>query len=178
MFNLPLGLIIESIVAFLLLVTILYCIILNSKLNKLRSNEDAMRETIGELLTATEIAERALNDLQKNAHEADKALNSKTKSAEALSAALTEQLLKAEDILQNLAALSQSSDELGITENASIKSTLSSPKPVDAKHIHLKASSRTQHNTNDSAEAFRARMEAIEKAAHEMTVRVHKRGAA
>ena len=53
------GLVIESLVAILLGLTIGYCIVLNKRLARMRSDESAMRGTIGELITATEFAERA-----------------------------------------------------------------------------------------------------------------------
>ncbi|HXW29482.1 MAG TPA: chemotaxis protein, partial [Xanthobacteraceae bacterium] len=53
-----LGLAIESLVAILLLLTISYCILLNSRLKRLKADEQALKATISELITATEIAER------------------------------------------------------------------------------------------------------------------------
>jgi hypothetical protein len=54
-----LGLMIESLVAVLLLLTIAFCIVLNRRLKKLKADEQALKGTISELITATEIAERA-----------------------------------------------------------------------------------------------------------------------
>ena len=57
MTSLPLGMLIEALVAVLLLVTIGYCWILNRRLQRLRADEETLRATISELITATEIAE-------------------------------------------------------------------------------------------------------------------------
>ena len=54
------GLAIESLVAVLLLLTICYCILLNKRLQRLKADEHSLKATIGELITATEIAERAI----------------------------------------------------------------------------------------------------------------------
>ena len=52
------GLMIESLVALLLLLTIGYCFILNNRLRRLKADELALKATISELITATEMAER------------------------------------------------------------------------------------------------------------------------
>ena len=49
------GLAIESLVAALLMLTIGYCALLNKRLKLLRNDEQSMRGTIAELVTATEI---------------------------------------------------------------------------------------------------------------------------
>src|SRR5205085_2560359 len=54
------GLIIEGLVAILLMITIGYCMILNKRLKRLKADERALTATIAELITATEMAERAV----------------------------------------------------------------------------------------------------------------------
>ena len=54
------GLVIEGLVAVLLIVTIGYCILLNKRLQRLKADEQSLKATIAELITATEIAERAI----------------------------------------------------------------------------------------------------------------------
>ena len=65
------GLAIESLVALLLLLTIGYCVILNRRLKRLRADEMALKATISELITATDIAERAVAGLKVTAHECE-----------------------------------------------------------------------------------------------------------
>ena len=50
--NLPL--LIESLVSILLLLTIGYCILLNKRLKRLRSDEQSLKATISELITVIE----------------------------------------------------------------------------------------------------------------------------
>ena len=50
------SLLVEILVAGLLAVTIAYCITLNRRLTRLRSDEQSLKATIAELITATEIA--------------------------------------------------------------------------------------------------------------------------
>ena len=59
-----LGIVIESLVALLLMLTIAYCARLNSRLKRLKADEHSLKATIAELITATEIAERAIGGLK------------------------------------------------------------------------------------------------------------------
>ena len=67
------GFMIECLVACLLLVTIGYCALLNHRLKRLKADEQAMKVTIAELITATEIAERAVQGLQAAVRESEPA---------------------------------------------------------------------------------------------------------
>ena len=58
------GYLVESMVSILLLLTILYCVRLNKQLRLLKADEQTLRATISELITATEIAERAIAGLK------------------------------------------------------------------------------------------------------------------
>ena len=59
-----LGVVIESLVAVLLMLTIGYCMLLNKRLQRLKADEHSLKATIAELITATEIAERAIGGLK------------------------------------------------------------------------------------------------------------------
>jgi hypothetical protein len=79
-----LGLIIELLVAALLVVTIGYCVVLNKRLKGLRADEHLLKATIGELLAATEVAERAIIGLKATTREAEAALGQKLRDAQML----------------------------------------------------------------------------------------------
>jgi len=83
-----LGMIIECLVAVLLTLTIGYCMLLNRRLKLLRADEDALRATIGELITATEIAERAIAGLKAAARECEAGLGERLAHGERLLAEL------------------------------------------------------------------------------------------
>jgi hypothetical protein len=93
------GLMIESLVAILLLLTIGYCMVLNSRLKRLKADEHALKATISELITATEIAGRAVAGLKTTAQEADLTLGERLKAAERLSMDLDRQLRGGEAML-------------------------------------------------------------------------------
>jgi len=77
-----LPLTIESMVAILLLATILYCVRLNEQLKRLKADESSMKKTIGELLGGIENAERAISGLKATVREADDSLSVRLKDAE------------------------------------------------------------------------------------------------
>ena len=68
------GVIIEGLVAILLMVTIGYCSILNNRLKRLKADERVLKATIAELITATEMAERAVAGLRTTARECESTL--------------------------------------------------------------------------------------------------------
>jgi hypothetical protein len=66
-----LGMMIESLVALLLMLTVGYCMLLNRRLKLLKSDEHSLRATISELVTATDIAERAIAGLKLTVEECE-----------------------------------------------------------------------------------------------------------
>lgn len=99
------GLVIESLVAVLLLLTIGYCALLNKRLKRLKADENAMRGTIAELITATEIAERAIGGLKVTVRECDENLGSQLDAGTALAAKLAKQLTAGDEVLRRLAQI-------------------------------------------------------------------------
>jgi hypothetical protein len=89
---------IESLVALLLLLTIGYCIVLNGRLKRLKSDEHALKGTISELITATEIAGRAVAGLKETARECDSTLGERMRAAQMLVVGLEHQI-KVGDLL-------------------------------------------------------------------------------
>jgi len=96
------GLMIESLVAVLLLLTIGYCVLLNSRLKRLKADEQALKGTISELITATEIAGRAVAGLKATAQECDGTLGERMRAAERLAEGMARQLKAGEMLLSEL----------------------------------------------------------------------------
>ncbi|MEI2383876.1 DUF6468 domain-containing protein [Breoghania sp. JC706] len=107
MSHLPLGLVIESLVAVLLVLTIAYCAVLNGRLKRLRSDEEQLRATISELITTTEIAERAILGLKTTAAECDQTIAQRLSQAEHLSAELARQLDTGESVLTRITQIAE-----------------------------------------------------------------------
>lgn len=87
-----LGLIIESLVAVLLMLTIAHCILLNTRLKRLKADEQVLKATISELITATEIAERAIAGLKLTVRDCDQTLGERLRTAERFGAEIARQL--------------------------------------------------------------------------------------
>ena len=99
------GLMIESLVAILLLLTIAFCVVLNSRLKKLKADEQALKGTIAELITATEIAERAIAGLKMTVRDCDQNLGERLRAGESLARELGDQLDGGRRILAHLAQI-------------------------------------------------------------------------
>ena len=96
------GYLIESMVSILLLLTILYCVRLNKQLRLLKADEQTLRATISELITATEIAERAIAGLKATMRDGEQNLAARLQRTEAISADIERQLAAGEDLLGRL----------------------------------------------------------------------------
>lgn len=96
------GIIIESLVAVLLLITIGYCKLLNTRLKVLKADEQSLKATISELITATEIAERAIGGLKLTVRECDQNIGSQLATASDLSGMLGKQITAGNEILKRL----------------------------------------------------------------------------
>jgi hypothetical protein len=96
------GFLVESMVSILLLLTILYCVRLNNQIRLLKADEQSLRATIAELITATEIAERAIGGLKATMREGEQVLGQKLDRAESLAADIDQKLAAGDDLLKRL----------------------------------------------------------------------------
>ena len=72
------------------MLTIGYCMLLNKRLKRLKADEHSLKATIGELITATEIAERAIGGLKHTVRDVNENLGGQLASADANVAAAEE----------------------------------------------------------------------------------------
>ena len=100
-----LGIAIESLVAVLLLLTIGYCMLLNARLKRLKADEHSLKATIGELITATEIAERAIGGLKFTVRDVNENLGSQLASAAQMSEQLKKQLIEGDNVFRRLSKI-------------------------------------------------------------------------
>jgi chromosome segregation ATPase len=99
------GVAIESLVAILLLLTIGYCMLLNKRLKRLKADEHSLKATIAELITATEIAERAIGGLKHTVRDVNENLGSQLTSAAQMSNQLKHQLAEGESVFRRLSKI-------------------------------------------------------------------------
>jgi hypothetical protein len=96
---------IEALVAVLLVVTIGYCMLLNKRLLRLKADEQSLKATIGELITATEIAERAIGGLKHTVRDVNENLGEQIAAATDLSERLIRQLAEGDVVLGRLSRI-------------------------------------------------------------------------
>ena len=99
------GFVIEALVAVLLVVTIGYCMLLNKRLLRLKADEQSLKATIGELITATEIAERAIGGLKHTVRDVNENLGDQIAAATDLSERLMRQLAEGDAVLGRLSRI-------------------------------------------------------------------------
>src|SRR5450759_3831563 len=100
-----LGIAIESLVAMLLMLTIGYCMLLNSRLKRLKADEHSLKATIGELITANEIAERAIGGLKHTVRDVNENLGNQLTSAAQMSEQLKKQLAESDNVFRRLSRI-------------------------------------------------------------------------
>ena len=100
-----LGITIESLVALLLVVTIGYCMLLNARLKRLKADENSLKATIAELITATEIAERAIGGLKHTVRDVNENLGSQLTAASQMSQQLKKQLAEGDNVVRRLSKI-------------------------------------------------------------------------
>jgi hypothetical protein len=136
------GFMIELLVAILLMFTIGYCVVLNNRLKRLKADEQALKATIAELITATEIAERAVAGLKTTAHEADRSLGERLRGADRCCAELNRQIKAGDALIMRLARI------------------VAAARPLDAEpepELAAPASARNPHAVAAAAQAFAER---------------------
>jgi hypothetical protein len=100
-----LGIAIESLVTVLLMLTIGYCMLLNKRLKRLKADEHSLKATIGELITATEIAERAIGGLKHTVRDVNENLGSQLTAAAQMSQQLRKQLGESDQVFRRLSRI-------------------------------------------------------------------------
>lgn len=133
---------VEGLVAVLLVLTIGYCIVLDRRLQRLRADEANLRATISELLTATEIAERAILGLKETASDCDKSLAQRLREAEFFSREIEKEIGEGEKLLNRIIRITQAARGAGIEQTAAEAETarpsariavLPEPQPVETE---------------------------------------------
>lgn len=105
MFGLPLGLFIECAVAVLLALTIGYCVVLNRRLAQLHADRDSLRLMVGDLVTATGLANQAIKELKSTAVDADLALSARLEEAERFGIELANHINSGNALMQRIAKI-------------------------------------------------------------------------
>jgi chromosome segregation ATPase len=76
--------------------------LLNKRLKRLKADEQSLKATIGELITATEIAERAIGGLKATMRDGEQSLNERLSRSEQMSSDIERQLKAGEELLAKI----------------------------------------------------------------------------
>jgi hypothetical protein len=101
--------VIESLVAVLLAVTVGYCVVLDRRLQRLRADEGQMRATVVDLGMATERAERAIDSLRKTLADCDQSLAERLRIAERTTLDLESRIRSGDEVLGRIGRIVNSS---------------------------------------------------------------------
>ena len=140
------GIAIESLVAVLLILTIGYCMLLNKRLKRLKADEHSLKATIGELITATEIAERAIGGLKHTVRDVNENLGSQLASAAEMSEQFKRQLAEGDSVLRRLS-------KIAIAARPSTAPDPEVPKISNAKAIAAAAQAFSERRRADGLAA-------------------------
>jgi ABC-type transporter Mla subunit MlaD len=99
------GIALELLLGVLLATTIGYCIVLERRLRRFRADESAMRQTIVDLVAATDTAERAIGSLRELVKESDRNLADHLKQAEQTTAELAGQVRAGDEVIARIARI-------------------------------------------------------------------------
>jgi hypothetical protein len=133
------GLVIESLVAVLLGLTIGYCVILNKRLIRLRADEASMRGTIAELVTATEFAERAIRNLRSITQETNATLGEGLRASIDVTRDLDDQIARGEEVLDRIAQIAEVAD----AARQSPRETQNNVEPLRREETQPRSPNRT-----------------------------------
>ena len=140
------GIAIESLVAILLMLTIGYCILLNARLKRLKADEHSLKATIAELITATEIAERAIGGLKLTVRDVNENLGSQLVSAAELSLQLKKQLAEGDAVFRRLSRIASAARPASEPE-------LATPKISAAQAVAAAAQAFSERRRSDGLAA-------------------------
>src|ERR1700738_5481770 len=122
------GVVIESLVTVLLMVTIGYCMLVNSRLKRLKADEHSLKATIGELITATEIAEPPIGGLKHTVRDVNENLGNQLTSAAQMSLQLKKQLAESDNVFRRLS-------KIAIAARPALEAETVAPKVSSAKAV-------------------------------------------
>jgi len=145
------GIVIESLVAVLLLLTIGYCMLLNTRLKRLKADEHSLKATIGELITATEIAERAIGGLKHTVRDVNENLGNQLTSAAQMSQQLKKQLAEGDNVIRRLSRIAVAARPL--SEPDAAPAVAAAPRVSSAKAVAAAAQAFSERRRSDGLAA-------------------------
>jgi len=110
------NLIADVLVASLLVATIITCFILTKRIERLKTDEAGMRQTVGALITATDNAERAIAGLKSTLGDCDRTLEDRLRTAERYAADLAAQVEAGQAVMERIGQIVSAATLVGAKE--------------------------------------------------------------
>ncbi|MBN9450983.1 MAG: glutamyl-tRNA reductase [Bosea sp.] len=110
------NLIADVLVACLLVATIVTCFILTKRIERLKTDEAGMRQTVGALITATDNAERAIAGLKSTLGDCDRTLEERLRTAERYAADLAAQVEAGQAVMERIGQIVSAAALVGARE--------------------------------------------------------------
>ncbi|MEO6014396.1 MAG: DUF6468 domain-containing protein [Devosia sp.] len=128
MLGLSLGMVVEGSVSVLLMVTIGYCMVLNSRLKRLHADRETLGKIVGDLVQATGLANAAIMELKTAALEADTKLSERLEEAHALQSSLVENVSTGSQLIEKIARITAAAKAQSMSSEA--KAEPAKPAPA------------------------------------------------
>ena len=128
--NHSLGIAIESMVAALLMLTIGYCMLLNKRLKRLKADESSLKATIAELITATEVAERAIAGLRHTVRDVNENLGAQLAAATQLSQHMKKQLAEGDGVIRRISKIALAARPASEATSSSVVASVPNAKAL------------------------------------------------
>lgn len=109
-------LIADVLVASLLVATIITCFVLTKRIERLKTDEAGMRQTVGALITATDNAERAIAGLKSTLGDCDRTLEERLRTAERYAADLAAQVEAGQAVMERIGQIVSAATLVGAKE--------------------------------------------------------------
>jgi hypothetical protein len=103
--------------------------LLNKRLKRLKADESSLKATIAELITATEIAERAIGGLKLTVRDVNEHLGNQLATAGQISLQLKKQLAEGDNVVRRLARITSAARP---SSEASLEPAVPSAKAIAA----------------------------------------------
>lgn len=142
------GLIIESAVAILLMLTIGYCVVLNDRLRKLHADRESLKQMVSDLVRATDMANSAIKGLREAATEADTTLNTRLMEADRFAIELANHVNAGRTIMDRIARVTDT-----VRRSGPATPTITAPTPTVEKGAQAALDRLAAHQRNRESAA-------------------------
>lgn len=130
------GLVVEGLVSVLLVVTIVYCLIINRKLSALRSDQGKLKEIVQLLDRSTRNAENVMGELREAASQTQEDLDDRIEYGQSTLKRLNEAIIEANQAMSRLARPERAEPEPKASVSAPEKAVaVPRPAPVNRQQI-------------------------------------------